>query len=80
MASGRVKWFNAAKGFGFIERMMNGEPLPVNTSTKNNNQVFVHYTSILGDGFKVLSEGTEVQFDLYETDKGLIAENVKINP
>lgn len=63
MAQGRVKWFNDAKGFGFIEKF-DGEP------------VFVHYTAIRGDGYKTLSEGQEVEFDIYEGQKGPEAQNV----
>jgi cold shock protein len=60
---GRVKWFNNEKGYGFID-YVNGE------------DIFVHYSNIKHDGFKTLSEGQMVQFDLIHTDKGLQAVNV----
>lgn len=65
MAVGKVKWFNDAKGFGFIERPENA-----------GQDVFVHYTAITQDGYKTLSEGQEVEFDLYEGQKGPQAMNV----
>ncbi len=63
MATGRVKWFNNAKGYGFIEREEGGD-------------VFVHYTAIQGDGFKTLAEGQTVQFDIAQGEKGPQAVNV----
>ncbi|UCH79048.1 MAG: cold shock domain-containing protein [Candidatus Coatesbacteria bacterium] len=60
---GRVKWFNEAKGYGFIER-------------EAGEDVFVHYTAIVGEGFRTLYEGQEVEFDLGEGPKGPTAENV----
>jgi CspA family cold shock protein len=63
MALGTVKWFNDAKGFGFIKQ----DNLP---------DVFVHYSQIVGDGFRTLEEGQTVQFELKEGAKGLFAENV----
>ena len=64
MERGRVKWFNAEKGFGFIER-------------DGGNDVFVHFSAINMDGFKTLEEGTEVEFDVVEGAKGLQAANVQ---
>jgi cold shock protein len=63
MSLGVVKWFNDAKGFGFIKQ-------------ENEPDVFVHYSQIVGDGFRTLEEGQEVRFDLKEGPKGLFAENV----
>jgi CspA family cold shock protein len=61
---GKVKWFNSKKGYGFI-KLDDGD-----------KDIFVHYTSIKGDGFKSLAEGEEVQFELTEGPKGLQAQNV----
>jgi CspA family cold shock protein len=64
MPKGVVKWFNNKKGFGFIAQ-------------ENSNQdLFVHYSSIGGDGFKSLEEGDPVEFEIAEGDKGLKAVNV----
>ena len=63
MERGRVKWFNAEKGFGFIER-------------DGGNDVFVHFSAITMEGFKTLEEGMEVQFDVVEGAKGPQAANV----
>ncbi len=60
---GRVKWFNDAKGFGFLEQ-------------EGGKDVFVHYSAINGDGYKSLAEGQEVEFDLTEGAKGPQAQNV----
>lgn len=64
MNTGRVKWFNTAKGYGFIER-------------EGESDVFVHYSQIQMDGFKDLKEGQLVAFDLVDTSKGLQASNVR---
>ena len=65
MAEGTVKWFNDAKGFGFIEQ-------------DNGPDVFVHFSEIQGDGFKTLDEGAEVSFDVIDGDKGPKAENIVV--
>ena len=62
---GKVKWFDAEKGYGFI-----------NYDEINNVDVFVHYSQIVEDGYRSLEEGQEVEFDLTETDRGLQAKNV----
>ena len=64
MATGTVKWFNDAKGFGFIQQ--EGGP-----------DVFVHHSALQGEGFKSLAEGANVEFDVTEGPKGLSAENVR---
>ena len=64
MATGTVKWFNDAKGFGFITR--EGGP-----------DVFVHHTAIVADGFRSLTEGQQVEFDITEGPKGQQAVNVR---
>ncbi len=61
---GKVKWFNDAKGYGFIEQEAGGE------------DVFVHFSAIQMDGFKTLAEGQEVEFEVETGDKGLHAANV----
>lgn len=71
MAVGRVKWFNDAKGYGFIERESG-----VSFNPKKSEEIFVHYTAIQGDGHKSLEEGQEVEFDIYEGEKGKTAQNV----
>ncbi|GBD98737.1 cold shock protein 1 [bacterium BMS3Abin07] len=63
MANGTVKWFNETKGFGFI-------------TGEDGNDVFVHFSSIQGDGFKTLAEGDSVTFDTEEGPKGPKAVNV----
>jgi len=68
MASGKVKWFDNKKGFGFIAQA-------------TGQDVFVHHTSIIGGGFKTLNEGEEVSFDVVPSEKGLKAQNVqRIHP
>jgi len=64
MERGKVKWFSAEKGFGFIER-------------EGGNDVFVHFSAIAMDGFKTLEEGAEVEFDVVEGAKGPQAANVR---
>lgn len=61
--TGTVKWFNADKGYGFIER-------------EDGPDVFVHFRSIVGDGFRTLNEGQKVQFEVTQGQKGPQAENV----
>ncbi|MGI6777809.1 MAG: cold-shock protein [Acetivibrionales bacterium] len=63
MEKGKVKWFNAEKGFGFIER-------------EGGNDVFVHFSAINMEGFKTLEEGMEVEFEVVEGAKGPQAANV----
>ncbi|BFT76032.1 MULTISPECIES: cold-shock protein [Paenibacillus] len=63
MATGTVKWFNAEKGFGFIE-------------VEGGNDVFVHFSAIQGEGFKTLDEGQQVEFSVVQGNRGPQAENV----
>jgi cold shock protein len=65
MSEGKVKWFNEGKGFGFIEKNDGGD-------------VFVHFSAIQGSGFKTLTEGQSVSFDVVQGAKGPAAENVKL--
>ena len=62
---GKVKWFNEAKGYGFIER------------DDGKGDVFVHYSDIANEGFKTLAEGEQVEFELSNSQKGPKASNVK---
>jgi CspA family cold shock protein len=62
-AEGTIKWFNEKKGYGFIKQ-------------EEGPDVFVHYSSIVTEGFKTLAEGQRVKFDIEEGDKGLKAVNV----
>ncbi|APH05716.1 cold-shock protein CspD [Bacillus weihaiensis] len=64
MAQGKVKWFNSEKGFGFIE-------------VEGGDDVFVHFSSIQGEGYKSLEEGQEVSFDIEEGNRGPQAANVQ---
>ncbi|PJZ20219.1 cold-shock protein [Bacillus cereus] len=61
--TGKVKWFNSEKGFGFIE-------------VEGGNDVFVHFSAIQGDGFKTLEEGQEVSFEVEDGNRGPQAKNV----
>lgn len=63
MPTGKVKWFNDSKGFGFIEQ-------------ESGDDVFVHHSAIQGEGFKTLQEGQTVEFELTEDEKGKKAINV----
>lgn len=63
MSTGKVKFFNAEKGFGFI-------------TTEDNKDIFVHYSAIESDGFKTLEENQEVTFEVIESDRGPQARNV----
>ena len=65
MASGTVKWFNDAKGFGFL------------TQDDGGDDVFVHHTAIVADGFRSLQEGQRVEFEVKRGPKGLQAANVR---
>lgn len=64
MEKGSVKWFNDSKGYGFIAR-------------ESGKDVFVHHTAIQGEGFKSLSEGDQVEFEVTQGPKGLQAQNVR---
>ena len=65
MARGRGKWFNEKKGYGFIAR-------------NDGDDVFVHYSDLKKSGFKTLHEGDEVEFELYQHEKGLKAINIMV--
>jgi CspA family cold shock protein len=65
MEKGTVKWFNGAKGYGFITR-------------EQGEDVFVHFRAIVGDGYKNLNEGDKVEFDVEKGPKGLQAANVRV--
>ena len=63
MATGKVKWFNAEKGYGFI-------------TDENGRDVFVHFSSIVSDGYKTLDDGATVEYELVESDRGPQASHV----
>lgn len=63
--TGKMKWFNDAKGFGFV------------TPDDGSKDVFVHFSSIQGEGFKSLAEGDRIEFEVQESDKGPKAANVR---
>ena len=67
MNKGTVKWFNSEKGFGFI------------TNSENNEDLFVHFTSIASDGYKSLNDGDDVTFEITTGAKGFQAKNVRIS-
>ena len=64
MPKGKVKWFNNQKGFGFI------------VTEENSGDIFVHYSTIQGDGYKTLNAGQDVEFELIKSEKGDQAQNV----
>jgi CspA family cold shock protein len=66
MATGTVKWFNDAKGFGFI------------TPSDGSKDVFVHFSAVSGEGFKTLVEGSQVEFEIVDGEKGPQAQNVRV--
>jgi cold shock protein len=65
--NGRVKWFNNAKGYGFLHAL-----------EESQTDIFIHYSAIEGEGYKTLREGDEVTFDLEKGPKGLTAKNIVI--
>ena len=66
MATGTVKWFNDAKGFGFI------------APSDGSKDVFVHFSALTGEGFKTLAEGAQVEFEVVSGEKGPQAQNVRV--
>ena len=69
MAKGNVKWFNDSKGYGFIS--------VANSSGEEAQDVFVHHSAIMAEGYRSLAEGQEVEFDILQGEKGLQAANVR---
>ena len=69
---GEVKWFNDGRGFGFIFPVLEGDEVDKDT------EYFVHYTSIVAEGFKTLQPGQRVSFEISETPKGVQATNVEV--
>ena len=65
MCTGKVKWFNAEKGYGFI-------------TSDEGKDIFVHYSSIQADGFRILEEGQKVTYEVVESDRGQQASNVTV--
>lgn len=65
MATGKVKWFNDSKGYGFLEQ-------------DGGEDVFVHFSAIAGEGYRTLAEGARVEFEIVQDAKGLRADKVKI--
>lgn len=65
MSTGKVKWFNAEKGYGFI-------------TSDEGKDIFVHYSSIQADGYRSLEEGQAVTFDVVDSDRGQQASNVQV--
>jgi len=65
MSKGTVKWFNNTKGYGFIQQ-------------EQGPDIFVHYSAITNEGFKTLTEGQSVEFDVVDSNKGLQASNVRV--
>jgi len=68
MATGTVKWFDSKKGYGFL------------VGPEQGKDIFVHYTNILGEGFRSLKDGDQVEYELIESEKGLQARNVQAVP
>jgi CspA family cold shock protein len=66
MIQGKVKWFNNAKGFGFV------------VPNESNDDVFIHFSQIKMDGYRTLKTGQQVEFDLVESDKGKQAQNIQL--
>lgn len=66
MSTGKVKWFDQEKGYGFI------------TDADTNKDIFVHFSAIMAEGFKTLEEGQNVQFDVVDSDRGPQAKNVTV--